>query len=375
MFQPSFLNKQAAFGFANAIGKKVVRNLDEVSPAKSNNVLFLSPGDAAKKVTEKRREDGNGLVGDVALGATGMLTPKSLALKEKVLKQVDKGKDFVNKWDTIAAGKVTKKMKDGSMGAKLMSVPEQRVVGSQMLRDGSELDITQTFRRASLLAPAQNTAKVVAPILGSMYVAEKMYPPEEQLAFEQYDSYEKNGLESELLTERLDKEAAFQKVAQLQEELEKMAAEVEASKHEKNMFWKEAETERLEKTAALKEKDVLERTLLEKTATYDEFRLRVTSRERSKNVIKVAENLLEAGLIKQAEFNNKVDFLMDCDNETFNLYSSMTKHAQSVEKGLESSPFFIDYRSKEEESSPQRPTRGLSKQGQTIGEAARDLQK
>lgn len=381
MFQPDFLDKEAKFGLPGAITSKVHKTVtDSKRAADPDNVELFSQRKVNEGVQDRIRQDGNGLFGDMAIGATKFLTPKSWDVKEKILKPVDRFKGKVDEISTKAAGKIIGDKPDKSLTAKFFSTPDPVTLGRQQLPDGSYRAIQSGDRKASLTAPLQNTAKVTAPILGSMYVAEKMYPAEEvdqaeKRAFEEELLEEKNGLEDELLTERLDKKAALDKVAHLEDELEKLSYELSEVEAEKNLFWKKAESESMEKQAALREKGRLEDELSKQASVHEEYRLRTNAKARSGNAVKLAEEMLENGLIKQAEYNEKVDFLMDCDDKTFNLHSSLIKTAKNEEKGLETSPYMIDYRSKDEESSSRRARPGVNKKGQTIGEAAKDLKK
>lgn len=381
MFQPKLIEKEAGFGFAGAIGSKVHKTVREANRKINPENLHL---DSQRQVNEtvkgKIRSDGNGLMGDAGVWATNLLTPKSWNVKEKILTPLDKMKGKMDEVSTEAAGKITNLRPESKALGRLFSTPDNKVLGKETLSDGSVREIGAFQRKTSLTAPLENTAKVVTPFLGSMYVADKLYPAEEvneteKKAFESELLEEKNGLEDELLNERLDKQAVLSKVAALEDQLEKMASDIESLEHEKNMFWKKAENEAMEKSAAVKEKKRLENDLFEKQAAYEEYRLRTNAKARSGNAVKVAEEMLDSGLIKQAEFKEKVDFLMDCDDKTFNLHSSISKSAKTQEKRLETSPYIIDYRDKDEESSSPRARQGINKQGQTIGEAAKDLKK
>lgn len=382
MFQPTFLEKEAKINPFKSMGQqRIIKDMDELKPMRGevDGMDMLGRADLRKEQALRTRNEGNGLVGDMAIGSLKYITPKSWGLHEKALNAAGAMKDSVRSVDTKITGKALDKMKlsDENPLARLMSTKEVRTVAKAKPENTTgPRELVEEYRRASLLAPVQNTAKVTAPLLGTMYVADKMYPMEEEKqAFYSEEHVEKNGLQEELRIERLDKQAAFQKLAMLEEEVEKLAEELSEVKYEKDLFWRESEKERMEKKAAIEEKTRIEQEYFEKRAAYEEFKLRTTKRERVKHAVKIAEELLEDGIIKQAEFDSKVDFLVDCDDTTFNLHSSMVKRAQTEEKGLETSPFFVDYRSKDEESAQMRQKRGLSKRGQTIGEAARDLHK
>lgn len=377
MFTNNFLPKEAKFGLPKSITHGTVKSMDALKEKVSPMAEFYDSKKIQDMARENIRNDGNGLVGDVGIGALGFLPRKGKDIKEAVVNKMTDFKQGVQRIDqaTSQKAKDAVKIKEGSLLDRFTSVKNRREVGINPLRGGTTETLEGVTNRSSWLAPVQNTAKVTAPFLGTMYVADKMYPQEEQVANELNDYHDKNGFEDALLTERLDKKAALDKVAYLEDEIEKLASHVEELKEESNLLWKQAETERIEKERIVMEKTAFENEMMEKISSYDEFKARTNIRERSKSAVKVAEDLLEHGIIKQAEFDKKVDFLMECDDEAFNLHSSFSKRANNNEKGLETSPYFIDYSSKDDESSPLRPKRGLSSKGQTIGEAAKDLKK
>lgn len=377
MFDGNFLPKEARFGGAF----KAVENIGRTKgpgvykQPVGNAHRFFDEKELADLERQKIKEDGNGMFGDLAIGATRFL-PKG---KEIYNKTIDKTVDFKRKaqeLDQVGSEKVKKalKVKEGSMLDRFTSSKNRRTVGETTLSDGTKGALEEQTRRSSFLSPVKNTTAVATPFLASAYVADKLYPEEKEAAYQDLQ-YEKTGVENELFVERLDKKAALEKVAFLENRIEKLASQVEELEEEKNLFWKEAEMVRKEKREVEREKLAYEKELMDKTASYDEFKMRAHARERSKHAIKIAEDMLETGFIKQAEFDKKVDFLMDCDEETFNLHSTLNKKASDNQKGLETSAYFVHYSSKEDESRQSRPSRGLSARGQTIGEAAKDLTK
>lgn len=378
MFEGSFLPKEARlFKALKHTGEGTLRNLKGMN--KNVESPHFYDADKIKDLNRQRvMDDGNGLFGDLGIGALGFIPRKGKQLNAYVK---DKTVDFKNKMQELDFNTAVKMrqglgIKDESMLGKFTSIKDTKQVGHAYEADGTRAMLDRTLRRPSLLAPPKHVATAATPILASMYVADKMYPMDEEQTASEYDDYQdKNGLEDELLTERLDKQAALDKVAHLEDKVEKLASHVEELTEEKNLFWKQAEAERVAKERVEMEKVAFEKEMFSKIAEYDEFKLRTNIRERSKNAVKVAEDLLEHGIIKQAGFKKKVDFLMDCDDETFNLHSSLSKRASDDEKGLASSAYIVDYSSKDDESSSLRPKRGLSIKGQTIGEAAKDLQK
>lgn len=380
MFGESFLPKEAKFGrvFKNTSPFGNVGKMKYMNDPVTDKVRFFSADEIAENARNKIKSDGNGLTGDLLIGSTRFL-PKGKQIYNKLIdKSVDLKRGFQNA-DQATSQKVKDKLnvREGSMLDRFTRVNNNRGLGVNVWKDGTHEGIQGVTHRSSWTAPAQNTAKVATPFLASAFVADKLFPEEEeeQLAFESNELINKSGLNELELSVMLDKKAAFEKVASLEKKIEKLASHVEELEEEKNSFWKQAEYERKEKQLIAQEKIAFEKEMMDKISAHDEFRLRTNVRERSKNAVKVAEELLEHGIIKQAEFNKKLDFLMDCDDDTFNLHSTLTKNAESNQKGLETSAYFIDYSSKEEVSTSYRPERGLSIRGETIGEAAKDLKK
>lgn len=376
MFEGSFLPKEAKFGAIKKITHGTVKDLNALKHSVSPNAKMYDSNKLNDIARDKIREDGNGLFGDMGIGSLGFIPKKGKDIKEAVVNKTVDLKQKVQSIDQRSAQKVKDmaKVKEGGLLDRFTSVKNRREVGQNLMSDGTKETLEGVTGRSSWLAPVQNTTKVATPFLASAYLADKMYPGEEQVAFEDAELYDKDGLENDLLVERLDKKAALEKVSYLEEQIEKLSSSVEELTEEKRLIWKQAETARKEKENLMMEKIAFEEKMFDKIASLGEFKMRANIRERSKSAVKVAEDLLESGIIKQAEFEKKVDFLMDCDDETFNLHSSLSKRADFDEKGLASSAFFVDYNSKEDESSS-RPRRGLSARGQTIGEAAKDLQK
>lgn len=376
MFQPPLIDKEAKFGFKGTPGSTLFKSNDEARKAiDPKTVKMDDQATVDQSIKDEVRSHGNGFFGDIGIWGAGAVTPNKWGVKEKILSPLEKMRDKVDEVNTAAGAKIVGNKSQDSLTAKFMSTPNSKKVGTGKNEDGLEQELFANGRKTSLTAPLQNTAKVVTPTLGAFWVGEKLYPPEEQVASNQDSDWEKDGFQEELITERLDKQAALEKVAFLEDEIEKLASEKETLEFEKQAFARKAEEEFFEKRAALEEKVRVEKELLEKTAKFDEFKLRTIAKKRSEHAVKIADEMLERGMIKQAQHDEKIDFLMDCDDKTFNLHSSMVKLAETDEKRLETSPYFIDYRDKDEASSPTRARQGVSKTGQTIGEAARDLRK
>lgn len=376
MFQPPFLEKEAAkLNFLNK-SKNVFLNPKDVKLDATDTLSRLDDKAIKNIRNEEMKDAGNGLFGDVALWGVGLFSKDK---KNQIINKLNDFKGKVVDFDERMTGKALEKMKakPGGLLHKSMSVKKPTAVAETTRINPDGTTTTRNLydiesRKPSSLALFQNTAKVSSPLLASAFVAEKMYPMEEQMANVEELEFEKQAIEEELMTERMDKVAALQKVSELEDRIDEFEGLLKVAEDEKRLFEKVAKKEYTEKVAMMKEKEKIASELSQKEKEFNELFLRMKSKERSGHAVKIAETLLEKGFIKQAEFDNKVDFLMDCDSETFNLYNMMSKGAGTEEKGLESSPFFIDYISREETPYARK---GLSKRGQTIGEAALDLQK
>lgn len=373
--------EKEAFNIFN-MGRNTPRFLTNVKNATLSNDTKINPLSDEKIQGELKRHlihDGNGFFGDMGLGAVGLF---SKGTKEKLKGKIADAKLKLSDMDQRAAQKVlnTTKAKEGGKLHKSLTVRKPMAVAEYKQTKGvpggesveeSRLLYDNDVRIPSLLAPAQNTAKMATPVLASMFVADKLYSNQEKQASEKAEN-EKTGLNLETVGDNLDKVAAMQKVAMLEEKLDVAEYMLKSAKEETSLYRSRLEQEVFEKEAALSKTAELEQRLLDKEAQYDEMFLRTKARERSKTAVKVAETMLETGLIKQAQFDNKVDYLMDCDDQTFELYNNLAKTASVGEKGLESSPFLIENVNREEK--PHYQT-GLSSKGQSIGEAAMDLMK
>jgi hypothetical protein len=357
---------------------------------------FFNPDEIMAKRREQMDHEGSGsFIGDAGLGAVNFLTPKSWGLKPKAQNLLFKMKEGLTAADT-KAGSFLAGNTPSSVRGKLFSVKTGHKgqgiqIGELHNPNGSTsplMEGTGADRRPSLVAPLQNGLAVASPFLAATYLADKMYgdqnqPKTAETAFDYFEKFAEkhttskveDGIVEERLTWHLDKEASMQKLSQLQDELEKTAAELSEAREQVVLMEKQASHEREEKHKAQGMLKTAKDQLIEKQAEHEELRLRTLARERSKHAVKLAEDMLDKGLIKQAELNPQIDRLMSCDEPTFNLLSTMVKQAAEGEEGLESFDVLGDYSINDMDSMSSRPQRGLSRSGQTMGEAARDLLK
>lgn len=363
-------------------------------------------------------DQGNGLFTDALTGGTKMMANAVHRMKggegvsplaNKVDDSVAAIKGKLRDWDT-AAGSFLGGDKQ-NMRARIFSTKENYKVGEQALEGGGKADINKEVRRASLTAPVTNTIKVTTPALATAYAAEKMFPTDEngqptqtgqqaiagravqeiqpkiehtfgksvRASENPSDGAEKHGIvkKEESIAEQLEKKAAFDKIAALELEIEKLGSDVEYYRQEAAMFQKTAMTERSAKDEFKKQAFTLGVELAEKEASHREFELRIAARERLKSVTPIVDAMLKTAQIKQVDYDRTIDYLMDCDDQVLNMHASLVKEASNDEDTLESLSFLQDDIVKdasvttESEISPGYH----DKKGQTIGEAAASLRK
>jgi hypothetical protein len=352
---------------------KFVHNAGE-STVNPENVRMFDEAEVQERARKESLKSGTGsFVSDALLGITKRVVPKT---KEPIENFVGKAKETIEGWDT-AAGKVLSGKDPDSLRGKLFSSKVGRQVG-EITEDGSTDPLMREGRRPSLIAPIENTVKVTTPFLATAYVADKLYPPNKQQesTLPPYeDNLQKTSYFDESFMEQMDKIASMQKIAELEECLNHAETELEKVAMEKTAVEKRLENTIREKESLEKRASLAEENLLEKVAEFEELRLRTIAKERSKVAVELAEQLLEAGIVKQAHLNDTIDNLMECDEGTINMYSNMVKEGKRQDESLESLAFLSEYKSNDKLVSNSDGTSVLSKRGQTIGEAARDLNK
>lgn len=411
-----FRGYKGAKGSVANVGKPpIIRNTSDM--ALENGHKMFDEKAVQDAIRKKDIDEGNGLVADALTGGTKMVANGVHRLRggegaSPLAGKIDEGvanmKGKLRSWDT-SAGSFLGGKNDG-MRARIFSTPEKYKVGEQTLENGVA-DINKEVRRASLTAPITNTTRVATPILASLYVGEKMFgdgdnpdpnqPTEQALAgraaqeftpkMEQglgrtryasenpSDGAEKHGIvkSEESIAYELEKKAAFDKIAMLENEIEKLGSEVNYYREEAAMFEKTAMIERSAKEEFKKRALISEIELAEKTAAHREYELRVAARERSKVAVSIADSMLKTAQIKQVDYDKTIDHLMDCDDHSFKMYASMVKEASTGDEALESLSFLQDDIVKDASETIQ--SSGMSgyvnKTGQTIGEAAASMRK
>lgn len=362
-------------------GKMVRDPLTDTGVKNPGDVRFYDQDEIRKHMRDASDLDGTGsFVGDIGIGAINLLTPKSWGLADKLNEGSFKMKRGFEKLDT-KAGEYLAGDDPTSFRGRIFSSPTGRNgqgirVGEKTNPDGSVSPImegTDVDQRPSLLAPVVNSYKLLTPFLATAFVADKFFPqqPNPQ-AVNQAPPMQQTASHLDW-ADAMDKQASLTKIAQLEEEVLEKQAAIEQLIDENRLLQKQAMDVQKKEREIKRSFDHYKQDTMMKKAEHEEFRLRTVARERSQHAVKLAEEMLENGMIKQADFNKHVDRLMECDADTFELQANLVKEATKNKEGLESLSFLSDYYSNDNPFS--RPTRGLSKTGQTIGEAARELRK
>jgi hypothetical protein len=395
----AFLEKEAFFGRflgrgasnGTNLGKFVMNAEKEVG--KANGPVRMYDGDKIKKIQrEEMDRESNGLVLDAGIGAMKFL-PKGEKIQQKAKDGMAYLKDKTIAADTWAGKHLAGKNPEKARG-KFFSTPvgEQGrgiAVGEKTNADGS---VSQLFegsggqdRRPSLMGPVTNTTKVVSPFLATAYVGEKMYgnenkeeqqPQTMKVAENNSDGMEVRGiLKEEIMSLELDKQASMNKIAQLEENLEKSAAEIDSLTSENHLLQKEAAYEREEKMGVRKELSKVQRELDKTASDFSFYKQQMFDEKREKVAFDMVGKMLELQMIKQSEYNERFGELKTASEDQLKLYDMLIKQAQNQEEGLASLGVLVDYNSNGVDSYVGTAENGLSKRGQTIGEAAKELNK
>lgn len=404
-FNPRFLQ-----GFKNvALSSKPLRDSTKAMPMPVNGTAaarvdggtarMFSPEEIAEKVKERDIGEGNGLVGDIVLGSIkgiGNMATRAVKKDKNVewagSSAIDnasaKVKEVSRDLSTRSGQKVIDAIgggRPGSLRGKLFSTLEEVPVGERVLGDGTTVPILEKQRRASLFAPVQNTAKVGGPLLGSMYLAEKMYPMEdrsdtptvgEMTGMAQQIAHPATQHMPRIAMEDLfgmEKQAMLDKQAELEGQVLAKTAQVESLS--RDLEWMEKRAVEADERATSFEKRAasLQEELNHERAEHKELMLRTAARARSAEAVKIARSMLERGMIKHAEYDRQVDKLMDCSEDELILFEKMASSEKVGEESIETLAFLSDTYNSSDEPSRRRVEKGLSKSGQTIIEAAREI--
>lgn len=347
-----------------------------VNPEK---VKFLNDAEKAQKVSDAEKRLGtSSMVADAGLWGI----KKIPGFREPIEKTVAAANRGLTKADTYVGGLLAGK-NPASFRGRLFSKKTPESVGVVQNPDTTFSELSKMDRRTSVYAPVEKTVKFTTPFLATAYVADKMYSDDEkdlggnlnQATYEN-EMQKSSSLFDQSLSEQMDKVASMQKIAELETLVEKYADDLESAQLEKKAALDTLEKVTKEKAQIEKRASSAERNLLQKQAEHEELRLRTIAQQRSKVAVNLAEDMLEQKLIKQAEYKGTVDKLMECDEDTIKMYESLVKEARTSSDCLETLSYFGEYKENDKQAAtPDLAKSGLSKRGQSMGEAARDLNK
>jgi len=345
----------------------------------SGKITRLSEGEIGDGIIRNSQKQGTGsFAADGAL----WLGKKFKGAKEPIERGVGAFARAGDKVDSYVGGCAAGKNANSWRG-KTFSKMDKNRVAQHTSNEGVKTDLFSETQKPSLIAPAEKTIKFTTPFLATAYVADKLYPEQpkdlgenvNQATYE--DQLQKSSsLFDNSISDRMDKIASMQKIAELEELVEKYEEDLEAALLDKKATINELENVMMEKVSMEKRAANAEKNYLEKQAEHEELRLRMIAQKRSKIAVNLAEEMLETKLIKQAQFNSTIDKLMECDEGTMDMYQSLVKEARTGSDCLETLAYFGEYKVNEKLVASQDLAKGgLSKRGQTMAEAARDLKK
>lgn len=397
------MNKESSAGAVKGLGwgsRSLFKNIRPNRSTGTNSVAgpaearFVSPQESARRFKEQDASRGTGsFTGDGILGITKRIAPKTKEPIERTVGNVRQSIGNANR----SVGEFLRGNNPNSLRYKAFTTNTRKDRLDLINPDGTKRTLSESVPEASAMATPQRVSKFSAPLLGAMYVGDKLYPEEEvnanptekQAAFEEesvnqtpYANESDETTEEEKtsmsVAENMDKIASLQKIAKLEEEVEKYASAVNELEMEKTAIQKELEMESEQRSFFEKRASEIKEDLMEKRAEFDELHLRTMAQKRSKVAVDLAEGLLERDLIKQAKLEETIDDLMDADESTIKIYENMLKEASHDSESVESLSILREYIGNERLASASNSDgrdRNRSKRGQTIGEAASDLNK
>ena len=317
------------------------------------------------------KNSGFGLPVDMTLGAVGFIPRVGKKWQENaknaLTKQKIKGKEF----DTEMTGKVKDALgvKRGGMIDKFTSKEHKIPIATNNAGEALYRDV----RLDSALAPLQNTSKVALPMIGSTVVFDKTVDALSG-GENQQEGYEPQYYEEQLANEinlvGIEKNAAIEKIAALENELDELGEIIKVARYEKEILVNDN----------LKFQDDLdyyknqyEKLAKEHNELLEKYSSEVKESQKTEKLAKakiLAEKLLERGIIKQAKFDKYINHFVEGDEMVF---ETLTKIANDFEAGLD----FPATLSENESMQPAHPSElaigKVSSSGQTISEAIADL--
>lgn len=320
-------------------------------------------------------KDSAGIIQQMGLGALRMVPGQgSKNVANKLSDNIAKAKLGLRKFDHEFTGKVKNKLglKDGGSLDRFTSKTDNIKVGTQKGPTGLSEDVNVAKKRHSMGAPIKHTTGFVLPMLGYSYISDKFEESAENKAQQQMQQQMQQQYmpkNAYTVVDNMEKQAAMSKIAELESELETSQGLLKFAAAEKNVLLNDNKSMMVKVAAYEDTINELQSEIEKKASDLNELQQRMFIRERTVNSVKLAETMLEHGIIKQAEFDDKVDYLVSCDNDTFAMHEKIAS-MNNGEKGLEKEAFMLEYRGK---PSSRSFDSNFSSTGQTIDEAARDL--
>lgn len=320
-------------------------------------------------------KDSAGIIQQMGLGAIRMVPGQgSKNVANKLSDNIAKAKMGLRKFDHEFTGKVKNKLglKNDGVIDRFTSKTDNIKVGTQKGPTGLTEDVNVAKKRHSMAAPIKHTSGFVLPMLGYSYISDKFEEAadnkaQQQMQQQMQQPYMPKNAYS--VIDNMEKQAAISKIAELESELETSQGLLKFAAAEKNVLLNDNKSMMVKVAAYEDTINHLQNEIEKKASDLNELQQRMFIRERTVNSVKLAETMLEHGIIKQAEFDDKVDYLVSCDNDTFVMHEKIAS-MNNGEKGLEKEAFMLEYRGK---PSSRSFDSNFSSAGQTIDEAARDL--
>lgn len=381
-FKP--LLSKVKFGRKTPIKKvppKPRMNADQMrSPASSGHIHFNKKTDMTNDAIREEKE-GFGMGSQIGLGAIGMVPFKGKAMKEKastgLARMRIKAKDAEQNISSKVKDKI--KLKQGGFLDNSTKITKQIKVGEEVGPNGVKMPINRQVERDAIIsAPIKKVTDFAVPIMGYTYLEDKVLGDGSKGDKQNIENpntpqpnYDENNnvhFKTASLVQELEKKAALDKVAALESELKDVNGLLKYAQTKNDILIKDA-GEMFEEISTYKN-DIhdLEKELKEKEEEIKRITEERNNQERDEKVETIANNLLERGIIKQVDFKETLAQLKVCDDTTFKMYEKLA-FSDALEKGLEKDVYMLEYIHKQSSNISDH----ISKIGETIGEAARDL--
>lgn len=357
------------------------------SAPKNGETKIYDTKEMRDQAFKNMKENGFGFA-SLGTSALGMVPKVGKRWKDNAENFLTKSKIGMQEFDSNVTGKVKNALgvKPGGMIDNFTSTVHKVPVGKQMGSDGKMQDMFVEKRVSSMKAPIDHTMKFALPMAGSAYMFDKLTEMQEgqdgmyeQYPIQQSDfppPYNPNQSFDERTASALEtgliKEATMEKISSLEHEVDSLKGLIKVAKYEREILYDDSlrfqDASEYYKEAYEKAQNELEKV----SSEFEEYKESLAKEARQEKVTKVAENLLERGIIKQAKFNEYLDVLSNCDAQTFEAFSKLA-FLDNDEKGLEKNLYMIDYIDKHSSTINPNTLGAMTKSGDTIADAVRDL--